>query len=83
MALELLPTALNHFPPTYLWVLEGEARDPGKPRRATTTRGGAGRVLAVALGGLVAPPGAGFKSFPSGIPRLLLNPDLQAFRKRG
>lgn len=80
MVLELLPTVLNHFPPTYLWILEGKASDPGKPRRAVTTRGGAGRILAVALGGLVAPPGAGLKSFPSGIPRLLLN---LPFRVRG
>lgn len=43
MILQPLPIALNHFLPTYLGVLEGEASDPGKSWRAVTTHGGAGR----------------------------------------
>lgn len=43
MILQLLPIVLNHFPPAYLGVLEGEANDPGKSWKAVTTHGGAGR----------------------------------------
>lgn len=56
MILKLLPIALNHFPPNYLQVLEGEAGDPGTPLRAVTTHGGAGRESwGLAAGGQILP----------------------------